>query len=93
MGASPFGGDLAPVEESLDVLDGGPATRGRSRAGADRGSRLRGADGDGEPACNLGVMDLHAETMQQITGVRFATTDERVRVLDQIVAHAEAESL
>ena len=38
-------------------------------------------------------MDLHAETMQQITGVRCATTDDCVRVLDQVVAHAEAESL
>ena len=40
-----------------------------------------------------GRWNLHAETMRQIMGVRFATTDDRIRVLDQIVAHAEAESL
>lgn len=40
-----------------------------------------------------GRFNLHAETMRQIMGVRFATTDDRLRVLDQIVAHAEAESL
>ncbi|WP_284305964.1 MobF family relaxase [Mobilicoccus caccae] len=40
-----------------------------------------------------GRWNLHAETMRQLMGVRFATTDDRVRVLDQIVAHAEAESL
>ncbi|WP_345188800.1 MobF family relaxase [Microbacterium panaciterrae] len=40
-----------------------------------------------------GRFNLHAETMRQIMGVRFATTDDRIRVLDQIVAHAEAESL
>src|SRR5690625_3257276 len=40
-----------------------------------------------------GRWNLHAETMRQIMGVRFATTDDRLRVLDQIVAHAEAESL
>ena len=40
-----------------------------------------------------GRWNLHAETMRQILGVRFATTDDRIRVLDQIVAHAEAESL
>lgn len=40
-----------------------------------------------------GRFNLHAETMRQIVGVRFATTDDRLRVLDQIVAHAEAESL
>jgi len=40
-----------------------------------------------------GRWNLHAETMRQIMGVRFATTDDRVRVLDQIIAHAETESL
>ncbi len=40
-----------------------------------------------------GRWNLHAETMRQLMGVRFATTDDRTRVLDQIVAHAEAESL
>ena len=40
-----------------------------------------------------GRFNLHAETMRQIMGVRFATTDDRLQVLDQIVAHAEAESL
>lgn len=40
-----------------------------------------------------GRWNLHAETMRQIMGIRFATTDDRIRVLDQIVAHAEAESL
>ena len=40
-----------------------------------------------------GRWNLHAETMRQIMGVRFATTDDRIRVLDQIIAHAEAESL
>ncbi|PKY69755.1 conjugal transfer protein [Brevibacterium ravenspurgense] len=40
-----------------------------------------------------GRWNLHAETMRQIMGVRFATSDDRLRVLDQIVAHAEAESL
>ena len=40
-----------------------------------------------------GRWNLHAETMRQIMGVRFATTDDRTRVLDQIIAHAEAESL
>ena len=40
-----------------------------------------------------GRWNLHAETMRQIMGVRFATIDDRIRVLDQIVAHAEAESL
>lgn len=40
-----------------------------------------------------GRWNLHAETMRQIMGVRFATADDRIRVLDQIVAHAEAESL
>ena len=35
--------------------------------------------------------NLHAETMRQIMGVRFATSDDRLQVLDQIVAHAEAE--
>lgn len=40
-----------------------------------------------------GRWNLHAETMRQIMGVRFATTDDRLRVLDQIIAHAEAESL
>lgn len=40
-----------------------------------------------------GRWNLHAETMRQIMGVRFATTDDRLQVLDQIVAHAEAESL
>ncbi|MDH5134304.1 MULTISPECIES: MobF family relaxase [unclassified Microbacterium] len=40
-----------------------------------------------------GRFNLHAETMRQIMGVRFATTDDRIRVLDQIIAHAEAESL
>ena len=40
-----------------------------------------------------GRWNLHAEAMRQIMGVRFATTDDRIRVLDQIVAHAEAESL
>ncbi|WP_281499907.1 MobF family relaxase [Gordonia alkaliphila] len=40
-----------------------------------------------------GRWNLHAETMRQIMGVRFATTDDRLRVLDQVVAHAEAESL
>lgn len=40
-----------------------------------------------------GRWNLHAETMRQIMGVRFATTDDRLRVLDQIVAHVEAESL
>lgn len=37
--------------------------------------------------------NLHAETIWQLMGVRFATPDDRVRVLDQIVAQAEAESL
>lgn len=40
-----------------------------------------------------GRWNLHAETMRQIIGVRFATTGDRTRVLDQIVAYAEAESL
>lgn len=40
-----------------------------------------------------GRWNLHAETMRQIMGVRFATTDDRIRVLDQIIAHGEAESL
>ncbi|MEW1976548.1 MobF family relaxase [Microbacterium profundi] len=40
-----------------------------------------------------GRWNLHAETMRQIMGVRFSTTGDRLRVLDQIVAHAEAESL
>ncbi len=40
-----------------------------------------------------GRFNLHAETMRQIMGVRFATTEDRLQVLDQIVAHAEAESL
>lgn len=40
-----------------------------------------------------GRFNLHAETMRQIMGVRFATTDDRIRVLDQIIARAEAESL
>lgn len=40
-----------------------------------------------------GRFNLHAETMRQIMGVRFATTDDRLQVLDQIVSHAEAESL
>ena len=40
-----------------------------------------------------GRWNLHAETMRQIMGVRFATTSDRTRVLDQIVAYAEAESL
>lgn len=40
-----------------------------------------------------GRFNLHAETMRQIMGVRFATTDDRLRVLDQIVARTEAESL
>ena len=40
-----------------------------------------------------GRWNLHAETMRQLMGVRFATTDDRTRVLDQILAHAEAESL
>jgi conjugative relaxase-like TrwC/TraI family protein len=40
-----------------------------------------------------GRWNLHAEAMRQIMGVRFATTDDRIRVLDQIVAHAEAKSL
>ena len=40
-----------------------------------------------------GRFNLHAETMRQIMGVRFATTDDRIRVLDQIITHAETESL
>lgn len=40
-----------------------------------------------------GRWNLHAETMRQIMGVRFATTDDRIRVPNQIVANAEAESL
>lgn len=40
-----------------------------------------------------GRWNLHAETMRQIMGVRFATTGDRLRVLDQILAHAEAGSL
>lgn len=40
-----------------------------------------------------GRWNLHAETMRQIMGVRFATSDDRLQVLDQIVAHAEVESL
>ncbi|WP_232818136.1 MULTISPECIES: MobF family relaxase [Kocuria] len=40
-----------------------------------------------------GRWNLHAEMMRQIMGVRFATTDDRIRVLDQIIARAEAESL
>ncbi|WP_437584290.1 MobF family relaxase [Paramicrobacterium sp. CJ85] len=40
-----------------------------------------------------GRWNLHAETMRQIMGIRFATTGDRLQVLDQIVAHAEAESL
>lgn len=40
-----------------------------------------------------GRWNLHAETMRQIMGVRFATTDDRTRVLDQIITHAETESL
>ncbi|MEV8172906.1 MobF family relaxase [Microbacterium sp. NPDC077486] len=40
-----------------------------------------------------GRWNLHAETMRQIMGVRFVTTGDRIRALDQIVAHAEAESL
>src|SRR5699024_1139004 len=40
-----------------------------------------------------GRWNLHAETMRQIMGVRFATTADRIRVLAQIVALAEADSL
>lgn len=37
--------------------------------------------------------NLHAESMRQIMGVRFATTDDRTAVLDQIVTRAEEASL
>lgn len=37
--------------------------------------------------------NLHAESMRQIMGVRFATTDDRTAVLDQIVQQAESDSL
>ncbi|WP_229659412.1 MobF family relaxase [Nesterenkonia alkaliphila] len=37
--------------------------------------------------------NLHAEAMRQIMGVRFATTDDRTAVLDQIVTRAEEASL
>ncbi|MGN6036664.1 MobF family relaxase [Brevibacterium casei] len=40
-----------------------------------------------------GRWNLHAETMRQLMGVRFATTADRTAVLDQIIARAEAESL
>ena len=36
---------------------------------------------------------MHAETMRQLMGARFATPDDRLTVLDQIVARVEAESL
>lgn len=37
--------------------------------------------------------NLHAEAARQFMGVRFATTADRVAVLDQIVQHAEESSL
>lgn len=37
--------------------------------------------------------NIHAEAMRQLMGLRFATTHDRTLVLDQIVAHAESESL
>lgn len=40
-----------------------------------------------------GRWNVHAETMRQLMGVRFATTDDRTQVLDQIVSRVETESL
>ena len=40
-----------------------------------------------------GRWNLHAEAMRQLMGIRFTTTGDRLAVLDQIVEHAEAESL
>lgn len=37
--------------------------------------------------------NIHAEAMRQLMGLRFATTGDRIAVLDHIVAHAESESL
>lgn len=37
--------------------------------------------------------NIHAETMRQLMGVRFVATADRIAVLDQIIDHAEAESL
>lgn len=37
--------------------------------------------------------NLHAETMRQLMGTRFITTEDRTTVLDQIVQHAEEASL
>lgn len=40
-----------------------------------------------------GRWNVHAEAMRQIMGIRFMTTQDRIAVLDKIVARAEAESL
>lgn len=40
-----------------------------------------------------GRWNVHAETMRQLMGVRFATADDRTAVLDQIVSRVETESL
>ena len=40
-----------------------------------------------------GWWNVHAEAMRQITGIRFMTTQDRIAVLDKIVARTEAESL
>ncbi len=37
--------------------------------------------------------NIHAETMRQLMGVRFVSTADRTAVLDQIIEHAETESL
>lgn len=40
-----------------------------------------------------GRWNLHAEAMRQLMGLRFVTTGDRIAALDQIVQHAEAQSL
>lgn len=37
--------------------------------------------------------NIHAETIRQLMGVRFTTTNDRMALLDQIIERAEAESL
>ncbi len=40
-----------------------------------------------------GRWNVHAETARQLMGVRFATTDDRLAVFDQVVSRVETESL
>jgi hypothetical protein len=47
----------------------------------------------GNRRATWGRYNLHAETMRQLMGIRFASTADRTRVLDAIIAQAEAGSV